>query len=122
MLREAKVARKLLIFENNQAYLKNEDSDLRLQVLPEGDDNNIIKVGSKIELTVGDRIIITTLHNGNIFISISNYHGFGIFEEDYFEIIELRRLEELKRDISSIGEREYQIILLNIRAIKRKTA
>lgn len=113
MIRESFISSKLLIFEGTIAFLHNEDPKrVRLNVIKNV--SGTIEFGSKIELERGDLIIITVMLKNEILISVSEYRGFGKFEEQFFEFAEVHN--------SNIGEglseKNLRIVKKNIAALK----
>lgn len=115
MIRETVVPLKLLVFEDRDAFLKNNDPKRVRQIVIKSQ-NGVIKFGHKIELERGDLIIITAKLNEKILISVSSYIGFGKFEEKYFEIAETTKIEKFEGE--TLNEKEIQILKTNIAALK----
>ena len=111
MIREAYAPKKLLVFEDKDAFLKNEDPKrVRQNVIKNGE----IRFGSKIELDRGDLIIITIMFDTQILISVSNYKGFGKFEEKFLKIAKIKDNQLLE----GLDNQELRIIETNIAALK----
>ena len=111
MLRESNVPLNLLAFKDKKAFLQNEDpKNVRQNVLKKN--GLIISFGSKIEIERDDTIIITILQRNNVIISVSKYKGFGIFEDKYFQIVNIHGLKDVK-----LKGRTMQIVQTNIAAL-----
>ena len=116
MIREAKLTRKLVIYENSEPYLRNANPRVQLQVLSK----NVIKIGKKIEIKNKDLVILTArFRTGEILISVSEYRGFEIFDERYFEIVPSDELGKIERFIS---EDEFPYDRHTLQIIKRNVA
>lgn len=124
MIREAKWTRKLIIYENSECYLRNVNpKKVQLQVIS----NNVIKFGKKIIIKNNDTVILTAISKDReLFISISKYLGFEIFEEQYFEIITSEELDKITKynltEDFPYGDTAYNLLMNNIAVLTTASA
>ena len=112
MIREADVPQKLLVFEGREAFLQN-DSQRKIWINTVK--NGSIRFGVKIQLERGDLVIIAIKLSKKILISVSDYMGFGKFEEKFLVISE--NIEEGL--LFQFNEREAKIIKAGVNALMR---
>lgn len=113
MIREADIPQKLLVFEGRDAFLQNNSPrKVRLNVV----NNGSIRFGAKIQLKRGDLVIIAIKLSKKILISVSDYRGFGKFEEKFFSISETIEEELL---FFEFNEREVKVIKAGVDALMR---
>lgn len=94
MLRLTCIPEKLLVFEGTNTFLKNDNPDLLQNVISSSWKE--IRFGSKIKIESGDLIIINIRLKSKVLVSISNYLGFGKFEEKFFQIAEDNQFDEFQ--------------------------
>lgn len=109
MLRETTIPRKLLVFDEEKAYIVSKDPK-KVQQIVISNKSKQFKIGSKIELEKEDMVIIIISLRDKIIISVSTYCGFGKFCEVFYEIAKLKGysvpedfLEERERNIIKIA-------------------
>ena len=114
MFREASVLKKMIFFEGRDVYL--ERNNPAMQLVGFSGNQKIIKLGKKIHLECGDTIIVTFQTEHELFVTIANYCGMGVFIEKFYMSAEKTKSKLIKQCLDYLPENERKIVLKNLAA------
>ena len=115
MIRETPELKRMIVFQGRDVYL--EKCNPNVQVIAIAPNRKNIKIGDKIHVKCGDTIIVTFQNQRYIFVSVSDYCGWGVFNERFYMSLDMEQIDLITEYLNSIAnEYERKIVLKNLTA------